>query len=186
MDLGPYTLDWADVPGATGYYVDVVGESSPPNPYWVTESEVSSTWNGDHCPMLWRVKAVCGADTSEYSETWSIWVACPGCNVPELLSPPDSSVGYVGEDYTLRWSVVPGAEGYYVDVVGEQNPYWVTQPEFSSHWDGPHCPMEWRVRAVCGADTSEYSETWSIWVDCPVAVSRELKQWGAIKNLFRD
>jgi len=107
------------------------------------------------------------------------------CDIPTLLTPPDDSPRNLGP-YTLDWEAVVGATGYYLDVVGEPNPpnpYFVTESEFSSVWDGPHCPMLWRVRAVCGADTSDYSETWAIWVACTEAA--EGRTWFAIKSLFR-
>jgi hypothetical protein len=108
------------------------------------------------------------------------------CDIPVLLSPPDGAETELGP-YQLDWEDVYGATGYYLDVIGEPNPpnpYFVTESEFYSVWDGPHCPMLWRVRAVCGADTSDYSETWAIWVDCDSAT--EETAWFTIKSLFRE
>jgi hypothetical protein len=107
------------------------------------------------------------------------------CDIPVLLSPPDGAQRELGW-YRLDWEDVDGATGYLLEVIGEPNPpspYFVFGSEFYSVWDGPHCPMLWRVRAICGADTSDYSETWAIWVDCDSATRG--MPWSTIKSLFR-
>jgi predicted outer membrane repeat protein len=133
-------LDWADVPGASGYRVQLGWTCGGTSPYVdVTTSSFHFTGLDPGRTYYWRVKTkdACGT-YGEYSGCWHFTRSGETLAAPALLSPPDGSL-IEQTSGTLDWSDVGGAAGYRVRIgtsCGSGTVYTIDSPTSQCAYSG--------------------------------------------------
>lgn len=177
---GATRLTWAEVPGAGGYQIDLVPESGVPFgavPLLQPWYEVPTMFPPG--TATWRVRAIM-AGSGVPHERYGPWSASRTFvvaqrGVPALQAPAD---GADGDDWPLlRWSPVPGARQYQVQVAASQDAtapgtfvslaaFAFRGPEGGWGFFGSAAGTQtrwWRVRAVWSPNTDSDVSAWSAW-----------------------
>lgn len=162
-------LAWNSVAGAITYEIRVCEDAACTSVMRGTTDTVSP-WNV--YPDLeqgrrywWQVRVNNDCGPGEWSAAWKFATVCnaPASSAPQLISPPDGSIG-VGMQPTLEWQEVADATEYVVEVCGDsqcwdvlksavvENNSWTESLYFDAqqYW--------WRVRAT---NSCRWSATWS-------------------------
>ena len=148
-------FNWSQVPNATNYQIQF--DSYPP--ITVSNANYSRSFSvlGNH---TWKVKATNAAGDSEWSTPRTVIIIL---GTPNLSSPANGTVYYVGNTITLSWTTVPGATSYEVEFDSGMG-YTTVIPSIGSSVDiklsaanaGPHT---WHVRAKNGSFVGNWSNS---------------------------
>lgn len=152
------TLEWNRVSGAARYELQVDNNPDFGSPFFnltTTNDKAVPTVRLPVGDVFWRVRAV---SSSGNQSTWTrseIVVDRSAAAVPTPSSPiGGEQLSQPGEPALLKWSAVPGATRYYVEVDGDAVPDWVGATPYSSpgpsfQIPAPQAPKvwHWRVRA---------------------------------------
>jgi hypothetical protein len=171
----PVTISWAAVTGAAGYVIRVAHDAG--FTIFVANRVVHDTSvvlpeiaAGD--VIYWQVATQYvdkDANTvhGDFSSSWNFTVTKPAWTAPTQTAPADASTPTA--PVTFRWTSVPTATGYIVQVAKETgfgmlvfHP--VTTADLSATWnDPPPGKYYWRVRAVPpdGSPKAVWSPAWS-------------------------
>jgi subtilisin family serine protease len=159
------TLDWTNVPGATGYVVQVSlnGDFSS---FVVNQSTASSEYAvsglNTNTQYYWRVKATNDDDISPWSSVRNFTTLIPTLSAPTLVSPANNATGQ-NTSLTLDWNNVTGATGYVVQVSlsSSFSTYVLNQSTASSQYSvtglNTNTPYYWRVQATNDDTESAWS-----------------------------
>ena len=162
FDVGSIkNFSWSSVPGALGYDIEFdPGKSyaeiihSPINFFTLMIKPVSI---GSH---TWHVRAKNGTVTSLWSTLGNYTVNSPG--IPTLTSPANGTILEINSISNFSWSSIPGATSYEIEFDTGQSyadlrvssinflPLLINVNSAGSH--------TWRVRAICGATTGNWSD----------------------------
>ncbi|MBP6875250.1 MAG: C39 family peptidase [Candidatus Eisenbacteria bacterium] len=144
-------LDWADVPGAAGYRVQMGSTCGGLSPSFdVASSSYHFTGLDAGRTYYWRVKTkdACG-NYGDYSTCWRFTRANQVLAAPVLLSPVDGSL-IERTSGTLDWADVGGAAGYRVRIgtsCGAGDVYTIDSPTSQYAYSGlaNHTTYYWQV-----------------------------------------
>lgn len=128
-------LEWNAVAGATGYEVELNNEEIIKN---ITDTNYISFNLQPNLSYTFRVRAVNGIGTSEWSQLVEKWTA-PG--IPANLTATSTSTSI-----TIAWNVVTGAQGYDVEVYGAPVDNG-TSTTYTQNGLTPNIQRAYRVRA---------------------------------------
>lgn len=112
----------------------------------------------------WYAYDVCGEVESPYSETFSFVTGSGGVILPapSLVSPPDGTTG-TGDEVTVEWTSVSGADGYQVLrclVDGGCTIYRSSDTSQTLGWLDANTTYEWYVRAYNDYAYGNESDVW--------------------------
>jgi hypothetical protein len=165
LSLNP-SIDWASLIGISGYQYRY-----SPNNNFVNANPIptGTTSQANLVNLLygtsyfWQVRALHGADTSDWSSAWSFTTLYQISSSPLLLSPANSALNVPFTGTSLQWSSVATATFYEYLLDDEQS--------FSSAVSGtetltsastgdlmPGTTYYWKVRAGNGSGFSAWSE----------------------------
>jgi len=132
VDTPPLAIpefEWAAVPGATSYHLQVSG-----NIGFTTQIVNITTPNTTYTPIIansftdgnwyWRVRVETPAPVSDYSNTWSFtkqW-ATPE-NLPTLISPDNAATIDFYDQPVFSWGAVTGAAKYKLQIYSSPEGY---------------------------------------------------------------
>lgn len=159
-------LSWKPVRGASVYHVQAATSSSFDSPLLdVTTVNTQATPTGAVPPgkVYWRVSA----SKATYGSPWSKW-STGSFNRSQrggpLLSEPTNGTVFrqSSRPPVLRWSPVPGAQGYSVEIDRGEEPDWVDTKTYTTETTSlvptetqdPAEKYSWRVRADFGGGIS--------------------------------
>jgi hypothetical protein len=162
-------LVWYPVSGAKGYRVQIATE--PGFTSLKLDTTTSSTESAfarlaNKTRYYWRVQGMNDNGGGAWSATWSFTTASVPLTATALLLPANNAEG-VPTSPTLRWSGVDGAIGYQVQLA--DNDAFTTTIADNAGIGGTSDALTglanratyyWRVRALDGAGTGPWSETW--------------------------
>jgi peptidoglycan/xylan/chitin deacetylase (PgdA/CDA1 family) len=173
-DLTP-SFDWADVPGADHYRIQVDDNADFSSPAADSEPSASAYTPINQLPngtYYWHVRTNDGmGNWGEYSPAWRVIVNGTLPSSPTLIAPPDSSTT---PDFTppFDWADVPGADHYRIQVDDNadfSSPAADSEPTASAYTPGNQLPNGtyfWHVRANDGmGNWGEYSPAWRVIVN---------------------
>jgi hypothetical protein len=176
-----WTYSWSGVSGATGYELQT---STNGGASWTTTTVPSTSYNmtgglsvnyPPGGPFLWRVRARIGPQYTAWSSTRRIYTEVPA--VPALLTPATPAFIPQNQAWIFRWTAVPGATNYTVEVKKGNSGAWeafatVTVNSASATGLGIAYtlgdPYRWRVWATVGTGQSAYSSEGIIYNTAPV------------------
>ncbi len=151
----PVTLDWADVPGALSYEVQLGTECGVGGTIKLVKSENYYSSLEPGTTYFWRVRAK-GAVLGPWSGCWSFSTppAVPPSGTPVLTDPPDRETEMPTE-ITFKWECVPEAGSYMLRLgpnCGSLSYHASTACETTLSDLEPGTSYCWMVRAVgaCG------------------------------------
>lgn len=168
------TLNWNDVPTATGYRAQVSLNNSFTQIVFDELSSVSQipvppgTLSGT-TQYYWRVYASNVGGISPWSSVWSFTTAVAPPAAPVLISPPNGSTGIAISGVTFDWNNSAGATSYriqistssdfgttFVNTVVGSSQYTHNNPPFANN-----TTYYWRVNATNSGGTGQWSVVWS-------------------------
>lgn len=167
-------MDWSDVSGATSYHLQISFNNQfnalALDQTGITSSQftVPTGYLSGTTQYFWRVSASNVGGDSPWSEVWNFTTTIGAPAAPQLLSPPNTSIG-ITRTPILDWNTVPGATSYRVQlstdstfattlinvVTGANSQYQVTSAlAYNTHY-------YWRANATNAGGTSPWSIVWS-------------------------
>lgn len=164
------TLSWNAVPGATSYTLQVSTtnnfSSYVLNQSGLTTKSQQISGLSNSTQYYWRVNAVNKYGASDYSVVWSYTTVTPP-NTPTLAAPADLAVE-IPLSTTLYWNVSSGASSYTLQVsTNNQFSSYVINQSGLTNTNKQISGLSyftkyyWRVSAVRGNFSSDWSAIWS-------------------------
>jgi len=171
----PVGLDWSDVPGVSGYQVQVDDNANFSSPA-IDQSPVPSSYSASGLLpgtlYHWRVRANSSCGYGNWTSPWTFTTACPTPGTPSLASPSNGATN-VAQPVGLDWSVVAGVSGYQVQVDDNadfSSPAIDQSPVPSSYSASGLLPgtlYHWRVRANSSCGYGNWTSPWTFSTACP-------------------
>jgi|GEM_PF-742260 len=159
------TLRWASVDGAESYNVQLSTDSSFNSFIWDSTgiTDIFLPYEGleKGITHYWRVQAVSGNITSDWTDTWSFTTISPALS---LLS-PSNGLADVPLNTSLEWEEIQSAEYELLlslnndlsdPLVNETSNINLFQPAFTNSTE-----YFWAVRYTIDGNSSEWSDIWS-------------------------
>jgi photosystem II stability/assembly factor-like uncharacterized protein len=155
---------WDRYEGATDYIFEIANDEDFTTSWTIPQDSNSVNFTVplfDH-EYFWRVKAMHPEDESEWTEVWSFTTT----NTVELSS-PENNAEEVNSCPKFTWVAIDGVSEYEIAVDLEEdfpNPKTlIVDDNFNQCQEAmeKNTIYYWKVRAVTGLDSSDWSDTWS-------------------------
>ncbi len=167
-------LEWDHSSYAQRYHVEFKGplDINWIDSGWVTTNSKTLSGLANNTLYLWRIESECSFDTSAYAQSQFLTDAA-SCGTPTGIN-----VSYLpGLTTMLTWNEVPGAVRYRVQIKwpygswnGADRDEYITNDSLSIVGFMSGMNLDWRVRAECADNLSNYSVS-TISTPCPAPVS---------------
>jgi len=168
-------ISWNESVDAESYRLQVAGSSNFGQDMQdfqdVQDLSVQVTGLDYRTEYFWRVQAVNGAGTSEWSEIWSFTTREEPLQPPAApgLVSPENDATNVALSLVFRWNESEDADSYLFQITSSGSSFSsdineftdVTSNEMSLDGLEPSTVYNWRVKAVNGAGDSNWSDVWS-------------------------
>lgn len=176
------SLEWKKVANHVTYDIEIDDDPAFPNPlFFSTEAlKITAEQLSFGTTYYWRVRAAHSKDISDWSEAWTFNTV----NTVALYTPANGAVD-VQLSPKLTWEVIGGAGHYGVQVANENT---FAEPIVDSVVDAngasfivpvilqKNMVYYWRVNAINGLDSTNWSQTWSFTTIPPVGIDDPSKQ----------
>ena len=163
-------FSWKELDGVLTYEAQFADNENFSNPYIEFTEETSLIRNNLFfgTDYYWRVRANHATDTSDWSEEWHFTTI----NTVNLSSPANNATD-IEILPTLVWEPITGVDMYQLkyDTIDLNNPccdVLIEAPEYEYRVITPMVHgtnYQWHVRAIQGADTTEWSEAWNFTIE---------------------
>ncbi|MBN2681480.1 MAG: T9SS type A sorting domain-containing protein [Bacteroidales bacterium] len=168
IPVNDVNFTWESIAGATEYQFQYsVSADFSTSVFSETTNELFTTISGfsNNTTYYWRVRAGNGSGYSPWSSVWSFTTELAQPEIPELISPENSSTE-IEINCSLVWNAATDADSYEY--------YYGTDYEFVAFTNGSTSNTNvelidleysttyyWKVRAFNGIVAGEWSEVWS-------------------------
>lgn len=180
----PVTLTWSNVSGADYYALQISTKSDFSSTIVDLKNLSTNTYTftnaNDNTKYFWRVAAFKDGQMSNWSTTYSFTTKAFQLTSPIVYSPEDGEVS-VDLKPTFKWSKVPGADNYHLQVclddsfddfalIVNQNDIVDTVYTSTTKFFAKTL-YYWRVRSLKGSSFSNWSQVKTFWTLDPSSVS---------------
>lgn len=183
----PEAYSWQQVPGATGYTLQIGDDASFTDPArYKTYTTQRASYALKTLPAAgtkyWRVQAVLGPVKSEWSPVRTVHIGLFDLGVPQLPTTPENDPNFAVEDVVLDWQPIAGAATYELQVARDDqflNLAHTRSGIVSSRYSPPGVLANdqywWRIRPVDAAGHA------AAWMNMPVWVFQ--RHWAGQAHL---